>query len=405
MNTKIRNNVKKGGKSQKWSGSEILKIYRSSIFEGDLQTLFPVINSSSRARKIERRIDRFEKMKKVNFAICDEYELYCARLSEYLRNHLDLAFNIISFTKVDAMNSYFQGREAHLLLISEKSFKELDESEDCDRYKNVIILGGDPDPDVESAFKRDWEQAGYGYISEYLPAGRIVSEVLKFCSERPKVFGGIGIRGGNEGSRVLGFYSPLSRCGQTSLAVKMGEILSEKQKTVLISFESFSSLGSIFDEEPEQNLSDLFYYFELEPDCFCLNYERIKKNVNGLDIIPPTRTALQVREIGYEKVLELIRVLSERCGYENILLDLTEYPDGFFDILSACDEIFTVTRSAPEDVYRMDKYIEVLQSNGHEDILSSTVKCNLPHIRNREEYIQYIKELLYESLEEQRRGA
>lgn len=344
-------------------------------------------------------------MKKVNLAICDENELYCSRLSEYLRNHMDLAFNIISFTKVTAMERFFGENEAELVLISEGCFQQLCNEGSLEKYRNVIVL----DEEMSFLDPKDAGAAGdemaIERVSKYLPAERIVSSILNYCAERPGEFSGIGAGAGSEGCRVWGFYSPLSRCGQTSLALKMGEMLAEKGKTMLISFESFSALGSMFEMEPELDITDLIYHDELEPGCFCLNLERVKKSVNGLDIIPPAKTALQVRDIGYEKIMEIIRKLSVSCGYENVLLDLTEYPEGFFDILLSCDEIFTITRPGMEDSYRMDKYYEVLHGNGYEDILSRTVKCSLPHIRNTAEYEDYIRTLMDDRCREYDLGA
>ena len=352
-------------------------------------------------------LNDLKKMKKVKFAICAEDTYYCTSLGEYLRYHLNEAFEIVYFTEVEAMEAYFRERVADLLLISDNCYRDLYGQDHYlwERYKHVIVLDDEMGFDEEGLIESKGHNPDFMRLSMYLPAVKIVDSILGFCADRAGEFSGVGIRPKNGGCNILGFYTPLHRCGQTTLALKMGELLAKDKKTILISFESFSALGKMFGEEPEHDLTDLIYYYELEPGCFYLNYERIKKTVNGLDIIPPAGTAQQIKEIHPDVLSDVLKALHERCGYENILLDLTEYPDGFFDILSACNKVYTITRNTPEDTYRVDRFREILLGNGYEDVVSSNIRCSLPHIRNKKEYDEYVRELIDESPEELRRGA
>ncbi len=337
-------------------------------------------------------------MSNVILTICDSNRMYCERLQEYLRNHLKLSFDIHAFTDAGRFLDFSGEKEISLLIISESALRLIMREETIVNVKNVIIL--DEETREWSGSEKDlFPMATVRHISKYVPAGQIAGGVLELCTDKAECFGGLCGNGRANESKVIGLFTPISRSGQTPLTVKMGESLSRTHKSIMLSFESFSALPSMFEAEADEDITDLLYYAECERDKFCIYLEKIKKHKNGLDYISPARTAMQVKEISFEKVKELIRLLTEEAGYEYILLDLKEYPDGFFDILGMCDVIYTITRNNSADHYRMGKYNRVLGDNGYEDVIARTIKCMMPDVREGISYNRYIEALLAEGRE------
>ena len=334
-------------------------------------------------------------MKCVAMAVFDSDALYCERLSEYLRSHLKFSFEIQAFTEAARFMEYLDKREISLLVVSESSLPELDREMLGRNCRNLMLL------DEEGREKIPEEISGCKvyHISKYLPASDIVDRVLELCISGAEDFSGLGFNTGASDCRILGFYTPISRCGQTSFAIKMGEALAKTARTILISFESFSALTSLFEQETEEDITDLLYFADCERDKFCLYLEKIKRTRNGLDYIAPARTAMQIKEIGYEKVRELAELLSREAGYEYILFDLKEYPDGFFEILDMCDVIYTVIRNNSADHYRMGRYTKALGENDCEGVIAKTMKCMLPDGRDISSYNRYIEDIIIRSQE------
>ena len=334
-------------------------------------------------------------MKCVAMAVFDSDELYCERLSEYLRSHLKLSFEIQAFTEGERFTEYIKSREISLLVVSESSLAVLDGEMISRNCKNIMLL-------VEEGTDNTIEEI-YGdkvyRVSKYLPASEIVDRVLELCIKEAEDFLGLGFCDKVDAGRILGFYTPISRCGQTSFAIKMGEALARKARTILISFESFSALMSLFEQEPEEDITDLLYFADCERDKFCLYLEKIKRTRNGLDYIPPAGTAMQIKEIGYDKIRELTELLTKEAGYEYILLDLKEYPDGFFEILDMCDVIYTVIRNNSADHYRLGRYTKALGENDYERVITKTMKCMLPDGRDISAYNRYIEDIIIRSQE------
>lgn len=328
-------------------------------------------------------------MKGSVLAIFDRSTIYSMRLCEYLREHLKLSFDIQIFTEKDEFVSFLKSEGSSLLIASASSAKGMEELI-RDNCRSVLIL-------EEEDFKgpSGWDESdGFFHMSKYLPAGKILEKVLEVCMESPEKFTDLGIKHMDSDCKVIGLYTPLSGSGQTTLAVQMGEQLARKGKTILISFESFSALSRSFDGEAEQDISDMLYYAECERDKFCIYLEKIKVRKYGLDYIAPAKTAMQIKEMGFEKIKDLVTLLSKEAGYEYVILDLKDYPDGFFEILSMCDVVYTISRNNSADQYRMGMYNRVLCENGYEKVLGKTVKCLFPDDKGGASYKRYVKELI-----------
>ncbi|MBR1642007.1 MAG: hypothetical protein IJ683_06780 [Butyrivibrio sp.] len=322
-------------------------------------------------------------------AIFDRSTLYSMRLSEYLREHLKLSFGIQTFTEKEEFMAFIESEEVSLLIASSSASSGLEEMIK-ERCSAVMILEED-EFKGPSGFDED---DGFFHMSKYLPAGKILERLLTVCMENPDGFPDLGIRHMENECKVVGLYTPLSGSGQTTLAIQMAEQLARTNKTIFISFESFSALTQTFDEEAGQDITDMMYYADCERDKFCIYLEKIKVRKNGVDYIAPAKTAMQIKEMGCKKVRELIALLSREAGYEYVILDLKDYPEGFFEILSMCDVLYTINRNNSADQYRMGKYNKVLCENGYEAVLSKTIKCFFPDDCAGASYKKHVGELI-----------
>ena len=330
-------------------------------------------------------------MKKLKLVICDSDELYCRRLDEYLRSHLHLGFEIFSFTDFKIMEEFARKNTVELLMIAESMLEELGGCKLFSSLRNILILdeglGG-------SSVVRDGDELTTKYVDKYQSASSIVDNIIGFCMEDSSNLHGLSLQTASGKGRVISLYSPLSKCGQTTLAVNIAELLAKESKTIFLSFESFSTLPDYLGIEYEEDISDLVYYADCERDKFVLYLEKIKRSKNNVDYIMPAKTAMQIKEIGFEKVMDLYRLLTDECGYDNIVVDLTELPGDFFDIASSSEKIFTITRDNLRDNRVVQMYDEVLRKSELEDIIEKTIKCQLPDIRDKQEYDGYVYNLL-----------
>ncbi|MCR5606548.1 MAG: hypothetical protein K6F69_07010 [Treponema sp.] len=306
--------------------------------------------------------------------LCDTDEVYVGRLYEFLRENLKLSFEIITFTAIEILMDFVRDKSPSLLVISENAYRDLREKKMGERIKNILVLDED-----ESGLNEEQElygQVNIGHTSKYQAATGVIDNIVNFCVERAEDFDGVSTKFVSNNAKIIGLFTPISKCGQTSLALSMGKELSQRGRTIFLSFESFSSLPGILGLSEEGNISDLVYYSDSDENKFCLYLEKIKNTLDQLDIIAPAKTAMQIREISYESLKHLIEMLVNKAGYEYIIMDITDYPEGLFDILRLCNKLFSIVKNDKSDIYRFELYEDVLRENGYEDVIAETIKVD-----------------------------
>ena len=332
-------------------------------------------------------------MNKLKLALCDEDETYCYRLDEFLHNNLKLSFDISSFTDVAILCEMVKEDPVSLLIISEKLFNELRDDVKTELFTNVMVL----DEGMEKTALSKTDEHGeirIRHVSKYQAASKIVDGIVDFCVDHSDEFGGAGLKINESHANIYGFFSPISRCGQTTIARETAKRFAEKGKTAFLSFESFSSLPYLLGVSEREDITDLLYFAECERPKLGLFLEKIKVSKDGVDYIMPARTSMQLKEISFEKMKGLLEILSSDAGYEYVILDMTDYPEEFLDILLLCKEVVTITRAGQADAFRQKQYEEVLRDSGYEEICSRTQKLMMPDLRDKRAIDTCIKDII-----------
>ena len=178
--------------------------------------------------------------------------------------------------------------------------------------------------------------------------------------------------------KLIGIYSPVKRCLQTTFALTMGQILAQEHKALYINFENYSGFGQMLRREFSMDMMDLMYYFRCAKDKLPLRLSSITQNINGLDYIPPMQSFAGVREANGKQWLELCEYLAGIGQYEYIILDLDDGMEGLFDLLRQCYKIYTITKEDSFAVAKISQYEQILRFHELEEIAEKTVKCRFP---------------------------
>lgn len=116
----------------------------------------------------------------VTMAVFDSDALYCERLSEYLRSHLKLSFEIMSFTEGDKLLECLDKNEIALLVVSQSDARDLKREALGRNCRNIMIL--DEEGKIEELEELSISYGiGICHVSKYLPAAEIVDRVLELC--------------------------------------------------------------------------------------------------------------------------------------------------------------------------------------------------------------------------------
>ncbi len=331
------------------------------------------------------------------FAICDMEEAYAFRLMEYILEKVRLPYTFHLFTKVEELEKFAAQGEIEILLIAENALKMLQE-EYIRRQAAQIFVLQESDEAVEA-------REGLGCINKFQSPEKIVealSETVTGMSDwnRETVQEEMQVK-------LIGVYSPIKRCLQTSFALTMGQILAKKYRTLYFNFECYSGFGQMLRREFPMDMMDLMYYFRCDQDRLYLRLPSMIQNINGLDYIPPMQSDLGWREVTGGQWLELCRKIAGIGQYEYIILDLDDGMEGLFDLLRKCYKIYTITKEDSFATAKINQYEQILKFHELEEIADKTVKCRFPvfkelpanlELMTHGELAGYVKAIIKEDL-------
>ena len=305
-------------------------------------------------------------MKQKVFAICDLEEAYAFRLTEYMLEKVRLPYTLHLFTKVEELQTFAQQERIEILLIAESALRMLKEEYVRQQVAQIFVL-----LENDAAKRKDMH-----CISKFQSPDKIVEALSELIADLSSCnFGEVEI---NTAAKLIGIYSPIKRCLQTTFALTMGQILAKEHRTLYINFENYSGFGQMLKREFSMDMMDLMYYFRCAKDKLPLRLPSIIQNINGLDYIPPIQSLAGVREANGSQWLELCEHIAGIGQYEYIILDLNDGMEGLFDLLRHCYKIYTITKDDSFAVAKISQYEQILRFNELEEIAEKTVKCRFP---------------------------
>lgn len=306
-------------------------------------------------------------MVKKILGLIDSDKAYGTKLYEILCERYSNNFELLFFTKQSELEKYLEDNRLDYLIVSQDISWELEGDENYEK----IILTGDKD--------KEFGNVVYKYVGE--------SEILKKISMvlfADKYSSGSG---GSDESMVIGVYSPIKRCFQTTFAVTLGQILSKDKKCLYLNFESFSGFDSLRTYQNDADIMDLVYYSTCEQESFATHLETIVEKIGNLSFVRPAREYFRYREVDRHKWVNLLNLIKEKTDYQVIILDLSENVCGLFDVLAECDKVYTIAGKDKVSEYKMLQYEGLIQSLNKGEITQKTQEVTIPIFRTvPEEY-------------------
>ena len=300
--------------------------------------------------------------------ICDSEADYGERLMEYLKGHLSFPCEMELYTSAEKWKSFREKSEGKtaLLIVAEREYEE---GAGRTEEGSVLVLNETGQYLGENVRS----------VSKYQSTDVILEIVKELAMGQEGTVPGM-IRHGT-GCRIIGCYTPISRCLQTTFSLAFGQLLARQHKVLYLNFENYPGLDRMLGRSFRGTVADLLYYNECARERLTAQLALLTENLNGLDYIPPMKSFTELRAVRKEQWLELFHSLEEITDYEYVILDLSESTDGLFSILRECEQIFTIVRDDEWSRAKVTAYEQLLQSGGCEDIAAKTRRCRFPIFR------------------------
>lgn len=329
-------------------------------------------------------------MGKPIMAICDRQAAYTSQLIALFQGKKELPFEIHGFTKNESLQEFCDNNRIALLLVSEPDYREELQNKAIDR---ILVLREGTGSLPENV----------ATVNKFQPAGMLYREIMRVYGEGERI---VPFRKSEKKKiRLIGVYSPLHCCMQTTFALTAGEILAKKSKTLYLNFECFSGFEMLLGRRFGGNMTDVLYYYDCAKEKLSYKLESVVQKMGELYFIPPAASYEDFQGIKEEEWLSVITEIAQTGGYETVLLDLTEQVRGVYPLLEACDKIYTLLKDDRMAKAKLAQYELMLEQETYRKIREKTVKCRLPVFKNLPERMEefsygeladYVKKLLAE---------
>ena len=182
-----------------------------------------------------------------NLVICDPDTEYAARLAAFLNGKRELAFQVKTCSSPDQIQEAAAQMPVDILLISEECREMYDLQGEVEKADKTVLLTS------EREGRRDMDA-----IFKYQSGEQICMCLVQLLAREEKA-DLLRIRKRGNG-RIIGFYSPVRRLGQTRMALQKGRELSRMENVLYLNMETYAGAGLYFPEERQRNMSELLYY-------------------------------------------------------------------------------------------------------------------------------------------------
>lgn len=320
-------------------------------------------------------------MKRI-MAVYDVDPLYAARFAEVVNQKDKLPFEVVAFTSMDRLKKFAAKTPIEILLISSRVSRE--EADSLGAGKCMVLTDGET---VETG-------AEYPGIYKYQSSDSIVREVMACYCEKTEA---CPERVGSCPARLVGIYSPVSRCLKTSFAITMGKLLSKDLRTLYINLEEFSGLSVLTHTKYRTDLSDLLYFY-CSGTYNLLRLNAVVHSMDGLDYIPPVRYPEDLEQAGSEKLAGLMRAIAEESNYERILVDMGSCRRAATAIMELCQIVYMPVKEDCVSIAKLEEFEHYLEHSGKDGLKEKIRRLKLPYHSSFGRKEHYLEQLLWGEL-------
>ncbi len=314
-------------------------------------------------------------------AVWDVDACYAERFADVVNQKEKVPFTVVPFTSLEKLKEYAKLHTIEILLVSravpENQLKEV-------KARSVVTLA---EGEIVSS------TGSFPSVYKYQSTDSVIREVMAYYCEKPQpMLVAVGQR-----AKVIGIYSPVSRCLKTSLALTMGQQLARDGKVLYVGLEVFSGFDSLLQGEGKGDLSDVLYFFR--QDSFSvMRLKSIVYNWKGMDYIPPVKYPEDLEQLTGEEAKRLVERLGADCGYEYVILDLGQVICNVIPMLEQCDVIYMPVKEDGVSSAKIEAFEAYLNVSHQEALRQRIMRVKLPYHSSFGRKDTYMEQLLWGEL-------
>lgn len=256
--------------------------------------------------------------------ICVKEKEYAKRLAEYIAGQREYQFRVRYCSDIETAEGLVRYTRPDYLLIDDAF--STDERGSINATRRFLLS------EEACAPVRDGEVAVFKY--------RSAKEILETVTGNSLDDSGIlSPAGKKERVKIIGFYSPVKRIGQTSLALAVGNRLSRGDGTLYLNLCAHAE-GEYADERAGSALDQYLYFIEQNASNNGLRLKSMTAQKGELDYLRPVALRDDLESVSEETWLKMIDGLKEEAPYGYVLLDMGDCVRGLRTVLKRCSLVY-----------------------------------------------------------------
>lgn len=290
-------------------------------------------------------------MKQQIGCLLDADENYVMLLSAYMNNSGLFKYKIEAFTKTDELENCSTNREVMFIVAAEEL---------ADSIQNI-------DSHIIIKLSENRENQG---VYKYQEADNLIKEIQACLAE---VISNASDQEVNSDYRIIGVYSPAGRTFKTSLALSLGMIFAQRQKTLYLNLEEFSGLTGILPDS-RAGLSEALYYYLARGKSGAAKVLTMTRNEMGMDYLSPVICPDDIADTDASTFIEFVEEVASAGKYKTIILDigcLIKYP---IKLLERCNTIYIPEPYDCMGKRKVQDFDGYIRASGREGLLNNIIR-------------------------------
>lgn len=311
--------------------------------------------------------------------ILDREEDFLYGITTYFQEKLGKAFDIYSFHTKEALLAFGREKKKEIDVYLGSCYLNSTERKELQVRQTLYFSQGERIEESEGEV-----------IYKYQPAECIIKEFLEICH----FSGGISGTRLPKDIKILGVYSPIGRCGKTSLALVMGQLLAQNYKAVYVNLEEWPGFERIIGVYDGMDISDLIYYIKQDKEELGMYINGMLLEVNQLKILPPVKMAPDIQELG-EEVNRLLQEVAKSDCYDVVLVDFGRQIKSMLPVLRNLERLYMPVLKDAASQAKLEEFFHFLRNSEYGEMENKIKQCRLSFAEQMES--ETVEELYYGS--------
>ena len=328
-------------------------------------------------------------MKRI-LAICDTEEEYVRKLMRYLNECKQIPFEVQAYTNLEVFLEAAQKNPPTMLLISVELMDAIIQDLGIE---NIVLLS---QGELVGVFGE------YPSIVKYQAASGIMREVMQYYMGSMQAVSAIV---GVKQCQILGIYSPVKGCGKTSFSLALAGLYGSQKRVLYLNLEGQSGFSRFIKENEAADITDALYYFRQQRECSLERIFGIIQQIDNFFYIPPAFYEEDIKSVDGQEWEAFLKLIAEKAGYEEIVLDIGDAARGIGRILNLCNKIFMPVKEDLISQAKLSEGMEALIASGYGELterilqvkmepLIETTTSDIWNIVKNETYLKWVRGLI-----------